>query len=57
MTSIEGEEVIVTTVGSFEVLPSVSSPSSEVSETSLEFPGELAVAVTVFDMLPLSIAA
>ena len=57
VTSIEGEEVIVTTVGSFEVLPSVSSPSSEVSETSLEFPGELAVAVTVFDILPLSIAA
>ena len=43
VTSKLGEAVISTTVESFVVLPSVSSPSSEVSVTSLFFPGEEAV--------------
>ena len=43
VTSILGEAIISTMVGSFVVLPSVSSPSSEVSVTSFVFPGEEAV--------------
>ena len=48
VTSIAGEAVISTTVASFVVLPSVSSPSSEVSVTSFVLPGEDAVTTTLF---------
>ena len=54
VTSIKGTEEIVTWVGSFVVLPSVSSPSSLTSLTSLVFPGLLAVAKTELLMVPVS---
>ena len=57
VTSIPGEAVILTIVGSSVVFPSVSSPSSEVSVTSLEFPGDDAVTTTVLDVPPASTAA
>ena len=38
VTSIEESELVKTTVASFVVLPSVSSPSSDTSVTSLLFP-------------------
>ena len=55
--SIEGVLTILFIVGSFSVFPSVSSPSSEISLTSLVFPGLEAVAVTVFETPPASTAA
>ena len=42
------------TVGSLSVLPSESSPSSEISNTSLTRPGLLATAETVLDTPPVS---
>ena len=52
VTSIPGVDEISTIVASFVVLPSVSSPSSEVSVTSLLFPGEEAVTSTLFEIEP-----
>ena len=52
VASIPGDDEISTTVGSFVVLPSVSSPSSEVSVTSFVFPGEEAVTSTLFEIDP-----
>ena len=40
---LEESEEVITTVGSLVVLPSVSSPSSDTSVTSLLLPGVLAV--------------
>ena len=52
VTSMEGSNsVVVTTVGSLEVFPSVSSPSSLTSLTSVPV-GLLPVAVTVFETPP-----
>ena len=54
VTSIEGSNsVVVTTVGSLELFPSVSSPSSLTSLTSVPV-GLLPVAVTVFETPPAS---
>ena len=47
--------VVVTTVGSLEVFPSVSSPSSLTSLTSVPV-GLIAAAVTVFETPPASAA-
>ena len=47
VTSIEESELVKTTVASFVVLPSVSSPSSDTSVTSLLLPGVLAVTDTL----------
>ena len=52
VASIPGKAVILTIVGSSMMLPSESSPSSEVSVTSPLFPGDDAVAITVFEMNP-----
>ena len=52
VTSIVGLGVIITSVVSSEVFPSVSSPSSLISVTSFVFPGLLAVAVAVFIIDP-----
>ena len=49
--------VISTIVGSFVVLPSLSSPSSDVSLTLFVCPGEEAVAVAIFEIAPLRAAA
>ncbi len=57
IASTPGNAVMLTRVGSSLVLPSLSSPSSEVSVTSLEFPGEDAVASTVLEVPPASTAA
>ena len=57
VTSITFEGAIITSVGSLVVFPSVSSPSSLISETSLVFPGELPVAVTVLFIFEVSAAA
>ena len=57
VTSIELFKLNSTTVASFVVLPSVSSPSSLTSETSLVFPGLLPVTVTVLLTLPVSALA
>ena len=57
VASTPGNAVILTRVGSSLVLPSLSSPSSEVSVTSLVFPGEDAVTTTVLDVPPASTAA
>ena len=54
VASIEGDGDISTTVGSSIVFPSVSSPSSLTSVTSLILPGLLAVTITVFSILPVS---
>ena len=51
--SIEGSATVYIIVGSFVVFPSVSSPSSLTSLTSLVFPGLLPVTVTEFFILPL----
>jgi hypothetical protein len=56
VASIAGNRDKLVSVGSFVVLPSVSSPSSLRSVTLLVFPGEEAVASTVFTTLPLSTA-
>jgi hypothetical protein len=48
VTSIEGLVTNSVIVASSSVFPSVSSPSSEVSVTLFEFPGEEIVAKTVF---------
>ena len=48
--------VILVIVGSFTVFPSVSSPSSLMSNISFVLPGLLATTVTVFDTPPASIA-
>ena len=58
VTSIAGAiaPLVKVTVGSFSVFPSVSSPSSLMSKISFVFPGLLAIAVTVFDTPPASIA-
>ena len=56
VTSIVFEFVMDTSVGSFIVLPSVSSPSSEVSETLFEKPGLLAVKTATFETPSLSTA-
>ena len=54
VTSMEGSNsVVVTTVGSLEVFPSVSSPLSLTSLTSVPV-GLLAAAVTVFETPPAS---
>ena len=45
-------DTISTTVASSVVLPSVSSPSSEVSVTSFVLPGEEAVTATRFEIDP-----
>lgn len=52
VASIPGVEEISTIVASSVVLPSVSSPSSDVSVTSLFFPGEEAVTTTLFEIEP-----
>ena len=57
VTSSNGLGVISTTVGSLVVLPSVSSPSSEVSLTLFVCPGEEAVAVAIFEIAPVRAAA
>ena len=57
VTSSDGDPVTVVTVGSFTVLPSVSSPSSPISVTSFVFPGLEAVAEPVLDIPPASTAA
>ena len=54
VTSSEVEAVILVSVASSVVLPSVSSPSSLRSVTLLVLPGDEAVASTVFTTLPLS---
>ena len=43
---------VVVTVGSSTILPSVSSPSSDVSDTLLLWPGLLPVATTELLRLP-----
>ena len=48
VTSIAASEAVVITVWSSKVFPSVSSPSSDVSETLLVFPGLLRVTKTLF---------
>ena len=57
VTSIDEFVGIFTIVLSLEVFPSESFPSSLISLTSLVFPGLLAVALTLFIILPLSTAA
>ena len=57
VTSIDGELVIDISVTSSVVLPSLSSPSSEVSVTFLACPGEEAVTKTLLFTLPVSRAA
>ena len=52
VTSIPGVDETSVTVGSFVVLPSVSSPSSEVSVTSFVLPGEEAVTTTLLEIDP-----
>ena len=52
VTSIAASEAVVITVWSSKVFPSVSSPSSDVSETLLVFPGLLRVTKTLFWILP-----
>ena len=47
VSSIDGLSVIKVSVGSLTVFPSLSIPSSEVSDTLLLFPGLLAVATAV----------
>ena len=47
VTSIEESELVKTTVTSFTVFPSLSSPSSDTSVTSFVLPGVLAVADTL----------
>ena len=54
VTSIEGTAIVITSVESSIKLPSVSSPLSLISVISLVLSGLLAVAVTVFKILPLS---
>ena len=56
VTSIDGTcgLSVSVTVGSLSVLPSVSSPSSEISNISLTRPGLLATAETVLDTPPVS---
>ena len=49
-------ELVLTIVRSFVVFPSVSSPSSLTSLTSLVFPGLLPVTVTVLTIEPLEAA-
>ena len=56
VTSIDGDAVIETTVGSSIVFPSLSIPSSDVSVTLFVKPGLLAVASNVLLILPLSTA-
>ena len=46
VTSNEPLDVVVITVESLEVFPSLSSPSSLISNTLFEFPGLLAVTST-----------
>ena len=56
VTSMEdSNSVVVTTVGSLEVFPSVASPSSLTSLTSVPV-GLIAAAVTVFETPPDSAA-
>ena len=52
VTSISGRDEISITVGSSVVFPSVSSPSSLMSETSFVFPGLDAFTVTLLTTLP-----
>ena len=47
VTSTPPLDCVLTTVGSSTVLPSLSSPSSEVSVTLLLWPGEEAAPVTI----------
>ena len=54
VTSIEGTAIVITSVESSIKLPSVSSPLSLISVISFVLSGLLAVAVTVFKILPLS---
>ena len=54
VTSTEGVAIVVTSVESSIKLPSVSSPLSLMSVISFVLSGLLAVAVTVFKILPLS---
>ncbi len=56
VASIAGSGVIDTTVTSSVVLPSLSSPSSEVSVTLLLWPGLLAVAKTLLFTLEVNAA-
>ena len=53
VTSMDGSAVVIITVGSLELFPSVSSPSSLTSLTSVPV-GLLPVAVTVFETPPAS---
>ena len=57
VTSMVESVVVKTIVGSLVVLPSLSSPSSLTSDTSLVPPGLLPVAVTTFLTLPVFPAA
>ena len=51
ITVVDSVEEISTTVGSSVVFPSPSSPSSEVSETLLDWPGLLATAIALLTIL------
>ena len=57
VTSIDGELVIDISVTSSVVFPSLSSPSSEVSVTFLDCPGDEEVTKTLLFTLPVSSAA
>ena len=57
VTSKEGIGFIETSVTSLVVFPSVSSPSSLTSDTSLELPGLLAVADAALEMEPVLAAS
>ena len=54
VTSIVGDAVIFISVESLVVFPSVSSPSSEISNMSLLFPGLDAVTEPVLETPPAS---
>ena len=54
VTSIAGIDWISISVGSFDVLPSVSSPSSLTSETLFVFPGLEPVTVTLLTTFPVA---
>ena len=57
VASMAGDLDKVVSVGSSIVLPSLSSPSSEVSVALLVLPGLLAAPYTLLNKLPLSRAA
>ena len=52
VTSIDGDAVNVVSVGSSEVFPSESSPSSDLSKASFVLPGLLPVSDTTLEIDP-----